>query len=66
MSRRIELTDAEGRTTSHELSIITVDEQGYIELTPYAREVHSVEYVDGVLRLTQDKAGRWHKNPSLD
>lgn len=62
LSRRIELTDAEGIVSCHDLSIVSIDDYGNIELSPYVSEVHSVEYVDGMLRLSQDDAGRWHKS----
>ncbi len=60
LSRKVVLKDSQGLETSYPISIATLYDDGSIGIYPFIKEEHSVEYVDGELRLSQDGAGKWH------
>lgn len=56
LSRIVEITDREGRTTRHHLSVatVTIDEGRIVDVTlePFTREQPGIYYHDTPLRLT--------------
>lgn len=56
LSRIVEITDREGRTTSHHLSVatVTIDDGRIVDVTlePFTREQPGIHYHDTPLRLT--------------
>lgn len=56
MSRRVEVTDAQGKKSVYSLSVVTVnlDAKGIVrnvDVTPFETEIAGVEYIDPILRI---------------
>lgn len=56
ISRRVEVTDAQGKKSVYSLSVITVDldAEGIVrnvDVTPFEKEIAGVEYIDHTLHI---------------
>lgn len=56
ISRRVEVTDAQGKKSVYSLSVVTVDldSKGIVrnvDVTPFEKEIAGVEYIDPILRI---------------
>lgn len=56
ISRRVEVTDAQGKKSVYSLSVVTIelDAEGIVrnvDVTPFEKEIACVEYIDPILRI---------------
>lgn len=56
ISRRVEVTDAQGKKSVYSLSVVTIelDTEGIVrnvDVTPFEKEIANVEYIDPILRI---------------